>query len=84
VSVHASTVNPIDCRVRHGYGHRVFAKKRGVEFLYIPGSELSAIVVKVGVKVKGLVTGDAVIAGGSCRAQPAGVPVIIRSPASSR
>jgi NADPH:quinone reductase-like Zn-dependent oxidoreductase len=62
ISVKASTVNPIDCRVRQGYGHRLFAKKRGFDFPYILGSELSGIVVRTGVGVQGLAEGDAVIA----------------------
>lgn len=62
ISVKASTVNPIDCRVRAGYGHRLFAKKRGFEFPYVLGSELAGIVVSIGPGVQGLNEGDAVMA----------------------
>ncbi|RLA46117.1 MAG: NADP-dependent oxidoreductase [Gammaproteobacteria bacterium] len=62
VRVMATSVNPIDCRIRNGYGQRVFRKKRGFEFPLVMGSDTSGTVEQVGAGVRHVQRGDAVFA----------------------
>lgn len=57
---HASSVNPIDCRMRNGYGHVIFRKIRGFEFPLVPGRDVSGEIVEVGPGVTTLGIGDRV------------------------
>ena len=61
VEIKASTINPIDCKVRGGYGRRLFAKKRGSAFPYFTGSEFSGVVVDVASGVRNFKVGDSVM-----------------------
>ena len=45
---HATSVNPIDYRMRSGYGHVLLAKMRGFELPLILGRDVAGEVVKVG------------------------------------
>jgi NADPH:quinone reductase-like Zn-dependent oxidoreductase len=60
VRQHASSVNPIDCRMRNGYGRVVFSKMRGYDLPLVLGRDVSGEVVEVGSSVTGLAVGDAV------------------------
>lgn len=62
VRLKATSVNPIDCRIRSGYGHRVFNKKRDSEFPLVLGSDICGIVERVGPNVSEFQVGDAVFA----------------------
>ncbi len=62
VKIHATSVNPIEYKMRQGYGRRVFSKKRGFEFPVALGNDVSGTVVKAGKKVSQFKTGDAVFA----------------------
>lgn len=62
VQIKASSVNPIEFKMREGYGRRVFSKKRGFEFPVALGNDVSGVVVKTGRKVKHLKNGDEVFA----------------------
>lgn len=57
---HASSVNPIDCRMRGGYGRVIFSRMRGFEFPLVLGRDVSGEVVEVGPGVTALSVGDAV------------------------
>lgn len=58
VRVHASSVNPVDCYVRHG-GLRRFSR---VPFPIIPGLDISGVVEKVGSNTPEFRTGDEIVA----------------------
>lgn len=60
VRQYASSVNPIDCRMRGGYGRVIVSKIRGFEFPLVLGRDVSGEVVEVGPGVTGLSVGDAV------------------------
>lgn len=60
VRQYASSVNPIDCRMRGGYGRVIVAKIRGFEFPLVLGRDVSGEIVEVGRGVTGLSVGDAV------------------------
>lgn len=69
VRIKATSVNPIDCRARSGYGHRFFEIKRGFDFPLILGSDLSGIVQEVGSKVRDFRPGDLVFAAPDAKGQ---------------
>lgn len=69
VRLKATSVNPIECRMRNGYGRRVFTKKRGFEFPLILGNDLSGTVERVGADVTNFQTGDAVFAAPDVKGQ---------------
>nr|XP_054762228.1 reticulon-4-interacting protein 1, mitochondrial-like [Lytechinus pictus] len=65
IKVHASSINPIDIRMRGGYGARLFNRARGVskagdELPLTLGRDCSGIVVDMGRLVKGIDIGQAV------------------------
>ncbi|WP_339482039.1 zinc-binding dehydrogenase [Pseudomonas sp. RL_5y_Pfl2_73] len=60
VRQYATSVNPIDCRVREGYGRVVFTKMRGFGLPLVLGRDVSGEVLKIGTKVKSLAVRDAV------------------------
>ena len=62
VKVRASSVNPIDCALRSGYGH-VFFESRGIAKLPIrPGRDVAGEVVAVGSQVTKFRPGDRIYA----------------------
>jgi NADPH:quinone reductase-like Zn-dependent oxidoreductase len=71
VRQHATSVNPIDCRVRGGYGRVILSRMRGFELPLIPGRDVSGEVVKIGLGVQGLSVGDAVFGVSSTKANGA-------------
>jgi reticulon-4-interacting protein 1, mitochondrial len=70
VRQYASSVNPIDSRMRGGYGRVIVSKLRGFEFPLVLGRDVSGEVVEVGRGVTGLSVGDAVY--GTSRAKDHG------------
>ena len=68
---HATSVNPIDFRMRTGYGRVIFSKKRGFELPLVLGRDVAGEVVKVGSKVKNLSVGDFVFGISATKAQGA-------------
>src|SRR5690606_26081690 len=68
---HATSVNPIDYRMRNGYGRVMLSKMRGFELPLILGRDVAGEVVKVGPRVTGLRVGDAVFGVPSPKAQGA-------------
>lgn len=68
---HATSVNPIDCRMRAGYGRVILSKKRGFELPLVLGRDVSGEVVKIGSNVKNLCVGDLVYGISSTKAQGA-------------
>ena len=69
IRVHAASINPIDLRMREGYGasmfHRFARLTRGGLFPLILGRDCSGEVVAVGDDVKKFIPGDAVYAAAS-------------------
>lgn len=63
VRVQATSVNPIDCAVRGGYGAALWEKTGLVKAPHIPGRDVAGIVAAVGEGVTGFKPGDAVWAG---------------------
>lgn len=61
VKVIATTVNPLDIKIRTGS----MQKTMPVQLPYVPGSDVSGVVEAVGKKVKRIQTGDRVFATGS-------------------
>ncbi len=57
VQVHASSVNPVDYKIRDGVQRAVVWIRRP----FTPGMDLSGVVLEVGAKVKGFSVGDEVI-----------------------
>jgi len=62
IRVHASSVNPIDCSLRSGYGRELFESRRPVKLPVRPGRDVAGEVVSVGADVKGFTPGDQVYA----------------------
>ncbi len=62
VKIHATSVNPIEYKMREGYGRRVFSKKRRFEFPVALGNDVCGTIVSAGNKVHQFKTGDAVFA----------------------
>lgn len=60
VRQHASSVNPVDCRMRNGYGRVLFSKMRGYELPLVLGRDVSGEIAAIGAGVSGLSVGDAV------------------------
>lgn len=63
VRVIATSVNPIDCAVRSGYGKDFFWEKDNMTFPVCMGRDIAGIVEAVGAQVSGFQPGDAVYAG---------------------
>jgi NADPH:quinone reductase-like Zn-dependent oxidoreductase len=61
IKVLASSVNPIDCSLRRGYG-RAFFESRGARLPARPGRDVAGEVVAVGAEVKSFTPGDRVYA----------------------
>lgn len=74
---HASSVNPIDLRMRAGYGRVLFSKMRGFTFPLILGRDVSGEVVKIGADVKTLSVGDAVFGVPAPKAQGAHAEFVV-------
>ncbi len=60
VAMEWTSVNPIDCRRRQGYGDRLFRKPRRAGFPIILGCDVSGVVDAVGPGVSSLQLGDPV------------------------
>ena len=60
VAIKASSVNPIECKMRSGYGRKIFTKKRGFEFPVILGNDVCGVIEAVGSKVTEFTVGDEV------------------------
>lgn len=60
VKVRATSVNPIDCRMRAGYGRALFSKMRASEFPMVLGRDVAGEVVAVGDGVTRFSLGDRV------------------------
>ena len=60
VGIKASSVNPIECKMRSGYGRKIFTKKRGFEFPVILGNDVCGVIEAVGSKVTEFKIGDEV------------------------
>lgn len=71
VRQHATSVNPIDFRMRAGYGRVILSRKRGFDLPLILGRDVSGEVVKVGARVKDLSVGDLVYGVTATQAQGA-------------
>lgn len=78
---HATSVNPIDYRMRSGYGRVLLAKMRGFELPLILGRDVAGEVVKIGSQVKDLQVGDAVFGVAGPKAQGAYAEYVISTPA---
>ncbi|QGZ93818.1 zinc-binding dehydrogenase [Terricaulis silvestris] len=63
IEVKATSVNPIDCAVRSGYGSAFFLRNGLMRMPLIPGRDIAGIVNRVGEKVTKFKPGDAVYAG---------------------
>jgi NADPH:quinone reductase-like Zn-dependent oxidoreductase len=62
VRVHASSVNPIDCAVRRGYGKDYFEAKGMSRLPMCPGRDAAGEIVSVGAGITQFKAGDAVYA----------------------
>jgi len=60
VRLKASSVNPIEYKMRGGYGRKMFTKKRGFEFPVVLGNDACGVIETVGNKVTDFRPGDAV------------------------
>lgn len=60
VAARATSVNPIDCRMRGGYGRALFSKMRPSEFPMVLGRDVAGEVVAVGDGVTRFAVGDRV------------------------
>lgn len=78
---HATSVNPIDYRMRGGYGRVLLAKMRGFELPLVLGRDVAGEVVKIGSQVKDLQVGDAVFGVAGPKAQGAYAEYVISTPA---
>ena len=77
---HASSVNPIDCKVRDGYGRVMLSKRRGFELPLILGNDVAGEVIKVGSAVKNLDVGDAVYGVCGIKSQGSYAEFVVTSP----
>jgi reticulon-4-interacting protein 1, mitochondrial len=73
----ATSVNPIDCRMRGGYGRVIFSRKRGFELPLVLGRDVSGEVARVGAAVKNLSVGDAVYGVPATKAQGAYAELVV-------
>lgn len=78
---HATSVNPIDCRMRKGYGRVALSKMRGFELPLVLGRDVSGVVADVAPGVKGLAVGDAVYGLPAAKAQGAFAGWVVSTPA---
>ena len=62
INIKASSVNPIEYKMREGYGSKLFTKKRGFEFPVILGNDVCGVIEAVGSKVTEFKPGDEVYA----------------------
>ena len=63
IEVKATSVNPIDCAVRSGYGAEFFQRNGIIRMPLIPGRDIAGIVQRVGPGVTKFKAGDRVYAG---------------------
>ncbi len=63
IEVKATSVNPIDCAVRSGYGSAFFLRNGLMRMPLIPGRDIAGIVQRVGSSVSRVKVGDLVYAG---------------------
>ncbi len=61
IELHASSINPVDCAARAGYGKKIFSRMWG-ELPQILGRDASGVIAKVGSNVNGFKPGDEVYA----------------------
>lgn len=61
VRIKATSVNPIECKARQGYGKRVFSKRRNNNGDTIFGNDITGIVEEVGTNVRHVSKGDEII-----------------------
>ena len=78
---HATSVNPIDCRMRKGYGRVALSRMRGFELPLVLGRDVSGVVAAVAPDVKGLAVGDAVYGVPAAKAQGAYADWVVSTPA---
>lgn len=71
VKQYASSVNPIDFKMRSGYGRVIFSKKRGFDLPLVLGRDVSGEVVLVGKSVTSFSIGDRVYGVPAAKAQGA-------------
>jgi NADPH:quinone reductase-like Zn-dependent oxidoreductase len=60
IRVIASSVNPIDCAIRRGYGQTIFRSLGWAQFPIVTGRDVSGVVAKLGAGVNRFAPGDAV------------------------
>lgn len=77
IKQYASSINPIDFRMRQGYGRVLLSKKRGFSLPLILGRDVSGVVVQVGTGIKNLKVGDAVYGCNAPKAQGAYAEFVI-------
>ncbi len=63
IRVRATSVNPIDCAVRSGYGAEFFLAKGLMRLPLIPGRDVAGTIEAVGAEVRTCKVGDSVYAG---------------------
>jgi reticulon-4-interacting protein 1, mitochondrial len=82
VRVHASSVNPIDCAVRSGYGRDFFEARTGQRPPIRPGRDVAGEIIAMGAGVRGFCVGDAIYAAmlGGANAEFAVVPAAWAAP----
>lgn len=61
IELHASSINPVDCAARAGYGKKIFSRMWG-ELPQVLGRDASGVIAKVGRQVSGFKPGDEVYA----------------------
>ena len=79
VRQHASSVNPIDWRMRAGYGRVLFTKIRGFELPLILGRDVAGEVVELGKGVRKFSVGEMVYGVSTSKAQGAYAEYVICS-----
>jgi NADPH:quinone reductase-like Zn-dependent oxidoreductase len=63
IRVEATSVNPIDCAVRSGYGAAFFTSRGLMQLPLVPGRDVAGTVQQLGPNVEGFRVGDRVFAG---------------------
>ncbi|MBJ7483665.1 zinc-binding dehydrogenase [Brevundimonas sp.] len=79
----ATTVNPIDCAVRAGYGSAFFLREGLIRIPLIPGRDVAGVVAAVGANISDFRVGDRVYAGvpNFASAEQVGLPAAWAAPA---
>ena len=78
---HATSVNPIDCRMRKGYGRVALSRMRGFELPLVLGRDVAGVVAAVAHDVRSLAVGDAVYGLPAAKAQGAFADLVVSTPA---